>query len=789
MGTEKASRTGLSAIMFLAVALMWLPAGTTSAACSAGNRVDHRDAECLNAWWKNRGLFRKSPYHVRNMCPGYGTVVAKVDLKSASDRTLHLADGHPRDGDTDHQIRGISCCSDTGALCNRSDVVTNAGCLERFRRTSSAEWTCMNKTAAASISGENYNCTIWAQCKTTEMLFNRPVYSDTSITVAWLDLDDVHNCNGTLTHGSCSRSRTVAPSLSVGDARAGEGAGAFLEFTVTLSRSHPEPVTVRYVTSDRTATAGSDYVSTAGTLAFAANETSRTVRVRVLDDDHDEGPETLVLTLSAPAPSQVRLADAEATGTISNTDRIPGAWLARFGRTVTDHALEAVNARMWARSPSAAETRRAGPRSGTEPGRDTVPGSFQVSGRAQRSSGDAPMPSSPIRLMAETNSGGFLSIWGRGAATGFSGQDGDLQVDGTVTSSMFGADWARGSWATGLMVSYGQGDGRHRGVRAGTVTSTLTAVWPWFHHSPGERLSVWGIAGYGTGGLVLEPEGAPAMRTDMHLAMTAAGLRGLLVDGGDDGLTLAANSDAAIVRVSSDAVSGIGGTLAAATANVIGLRLGLEGSRPFRLANGSVITPGVEVGLRRDGGDAETGVGVVAGAAIAWRDARRGLGVEFSGHGSVAHEEENFSERGFSASFTWDRLKDDRGPRLSLTRTLGVATQGGTEVLPARATLDGLLADDNREQLQQRWLELRFGYGFAVGDRFTSTPEIAIAASGTDRSYSLGWRLVRRTRRGDTGLFELSFEARRHESAGTAPESGVGSRPGYEVGLRLTERY
>ena len=50
----------------------------------------------------------------------------------------------------------------------------------------------------------------------------------------------------------------------------------------------------------------------------------------------------------------------------------------------------------------------------------------------------------------------------------------------------------------------------------------------------------------------------------------------------------------------------------------------------------------------------------------------------------------------------------------------------------------------------------------------------------TGRNYSLGWRLVRGGSGGDGGSFELSFEARRRESANddTPPE--------HEVGLRLS---
>ena len=137
MAEASTFRTIVPAAALLAAALMLLPATTAAGSCSPGDRVNHRDAECLSASWNNRGVLKKSPYHVRNMCPEYGKVVAKVDLKSAMDRTLHLDDGSQRDGSTVHRIRGISCCSDSGALCNRSDVVTDAGCLGAFQASES----------------------------------------------------------------------------------------------------------------------------------------------------------------------------------------------------------------------------------------------------------------------------------------------------------------------------------------------------------------------------------------------------------------------------------------------------------------------------------------------------------------------------------------------------------------------------------------------------------------------------------------------------------------------------
>ena len=46
------------------------------------------------------------------------------------------------------------------------------------------------------------------------------------------------------------------------------------------------------------------------------------------------------------------------------------------------------------------------------------------------------------------------------------------------------------------------------------------------------------------------------------------------------------------------------------TADASRVRLALEGSRAFETGGGAVLTPGVELGLRHDDGDAETGTGV-----------------------------------------------------------------------------------------------------------------------------------------------------------------------------------
>ena len=847
MAEASTIRTIVPAVALLAVASILLPASTAEASCSTGNRVDHKDAECLSASWKNRGVLKKSPYHVRNMCPEYGKVVAKVDLVSAMDRTLHLDDGSQRDGTTIHRIRGISCCSDIGELCNRSDIVTDAGCVAQFNRVSSAAWTCVDETASAAISGENYNCTVTARCEGRhDPVFHQ--YRTTSITVPWLDLGDVNNCYGNLRRGPCTTPQPDASWLSVSDASAEEAEGASLNFTVTLSQALSEMVTVNYRTSDGTARAGSDYRATSGWLYFGPGQTEKTVTVPVLDDELDEGSETLTLTVWNRSPQHMSVADPIGTGTISNTDRMPTAWIARFGRTVGEQVLDAVDARMRANPAPGGELRLAGQRIGLGPPFEAGPGGDETSGRAptwewevgapraardpaDRLNGGADparqgfasrprspgygqtaaerdlLPGSSFSLTAETDGRGFVSIWGRGAVTRFSGREGDLALDGDVATGLLGADWTRGRWTTGLMVShsvgkggYGSADGPGSGSGTGdTVTSTLTGVWPWVRLALGERLSVWGMAGYGEGSLTLDPGDADgartgAIRTGLDLTMMAVGLRGVLVQPPETGgIELAVRTDAMGVRTRSAAVRGSSGNLAAATAEVTRLRLGLEGSRPFRLADGSVLTPSAGIGVRRDGGDAETGFGADIGAGLAWADPKRGLGAALRGRALLTHEAKGFRQRGLAGSFSWDPVTGDRGPRLSLTQTLGVPAQGVVEAPFGRTALAGRPPNDPGNEPRQRRLEARFGYGFAAfGDRFTSTPEIAVGLSDAGRDYSLGWRLARgpgsRSGAGggepDGSALELAVEARRLESTASRRMP-----PEHALGLRVISRF
>ena len=618
------------------------------------------------------------------------------------------------------------------------------------------------------------------------------------------------------------------PGLAVADAEVQEAVNATLAFAVTLNRAPSSTVTVDYATSDGTAAAGSDYTATSGTLTFAAGETAKTVPVPVLDDDHDEGSETLTLTLSNP--SGAYLADGSATGTITNTDHMPQAWIARFGRTVADQVLDAVEARLRAARTAGMSVSLGGQQIGGTTAKAKADGksgaasdgtSASLSGATAADAGDTArlkalsdwlsreteekdrfgtgssgwsrtltgrelLMGSSFSLAAQTDDGGFAALWGRMAQTSFAGREGSLSLDGDVTTGLLGADYASGRWTTGLVLSHSIGEGGYRGETSGEIEATVTALTPWARYAVTERLSVWGAAGYGAGGLTLTAGDDPALKTDLGMMLAAAGVRGTLIGG--DGPKLEAVTDARWVRTTTASVSSSasdGGNLASASATVTRLRLGLEGSWPFPLGDGALgkgaaVTPRLALGLRHDGGDAETGVGADIGGGVTLAAPAHGLTVSLEGRGVLTHEAAGFRDRGIAGSLSWNPRRSGRGPKLTLTQTVGAGASGGKDALLSRTTLEGLAANDNGNG--RRRLEARFGYGFSVlGDRFTMTPEIGLGLSEAGRDTSLGWRLTR-TGSGP-GSLELSVEAQRCESANdnTPPEHGIG--------FRLTARF
>ena len=565
-------------------------------------------------------------------------------------------------------------------------------------------------------------------------------------------------------------------SLAVQDARATEAVDSIISFAVTLTAAASEPVTVDWSTADGTATAGQDYVASSGTLTFAAGDTEHSIEVTVLDDSHDEGEETFTLHLSNATGAE--LADAEATGTIVNSDPMPRAWLGRFGRTAWEHTLDAVEQRL--RAAGTPATRAAvGGRDVAAAETDQVAGRQDVATlaawtdhgngdpRIEAVSGQALLAGSEFQVATPASDGGVLTVWGRGAYGHFAGEEDELALNGDVASGTLGVDYASGPWITGLALSHSSGWGNYSQpmTSGGQVTSWLTGAYPYLGvEVVPERLSLWVAGGYGIGGLQLVPAGGAALETGIDLLAGAAGLRGTLVpEAASGGFSLGVNAEGLLLRATSEAAPG----LAATTADVNRIRLGVDGAYAVALGDGVRLTPSVEVGVRRDDGAAEKGFGMDLGGALRYTHPGLGLSLGLSGRALVLHETADLAEWGASGWLAWDpNPASELGPALTVTPSIGAAANGEAAGLLSRETLAGLGGDSTDANGTGR-VAARFGYGVPLAGG-VGIPWAGIGLSERERDYRLGYAF----HLGDPSATDLRIElvAARHEPAAAEPE-------------------
>ena len=543
------------------------------------------------------------------------------------------------------------------------------------------------------------------------------------------------------------------------------------------------------------------------------NDNGETVKVKI-SNAHlcDDASQTVSITRD------------EATGTIRNSDPLPRALMARVGRTAAVHVVEHVEERLAAPREVGVEAQVAGrqlrpgmaralaldvlrqlgssagmhaPGAGSPGARSGSPmgaaagsiglgagmggpagggmgvaadpmngmagpdgGLFDRGLRSMGLGGEHLLTNSSFALTRETRQGGILSFWSRGARSSFAGREEALSLGGDVRTTMVGADYAKGPLVAGLSLSNSRGLGEYAGVSGGQVASAVTGLYPWLGYTLSDRVSVWGVTGYGKGALTLTPGEGAALTSGLSMAMAAAGTRGALVAGGARGFELAFKADALWVGTSIDGVEGPGGNVAATAAAVTRFRTGLEGSRDYTLAGRLSLRPSVEVGLRHDGGDAETGAGLDVGGGLVVSDTSTGLAVDLRVRMLVMHQADGFSERGMALSLSYNPTPSTPlGLTARVAPSWGGEATSGAEAMWGRETMAGManggLASGNR-------LEAEVGYGLPVSRRFVGTPRVGVSTSEYGRDYRIGYGLGVLDR--ERLNLELGVDAHRRES-------------------------
>ena len=207
------------------------------------------------------------------------------------------------------------------------------------------------------------------------------------------------------------------------------------------------------------------------------------------------------------------------------------------------------------------------------------------------------------------------------------------------------------------------------------------------------------------------------------------------------GFELAARGDARLVRMNSDAATGDGtaGRLSESESQTSRLRFILEGSHRIEMAGGQTLTPSLEVGLRHDGGDAETGTGIELGGGVSYADPATGLSVTAKARGLLAHEDADYTEWGASGSVKIDPGAAGRGLSLSLSPAWG-ADSGNAERLWGLGDARGLAGNGGFEPAGRLDAEAGWGLG-AFDGRGLATPFAGLSLSDAgERTWRSGVR-------------------------------------------------
>ena len=557
-------------------------------------------------------------------------------------------------------------------------------------------------------------------------------------------------------------------SITALDGAAPINEGDMARFRLTADPAPAAPITVAVAIGDR-----GEFVSSGQPnprMVTIDEDGTADFSVATQDDDMDEPdgaitatvtPGTVYTVSDNTAEAEVTVRDDDAPAVAPPTEE-KRAWQIRFGRSVSQQVVDALQQRFSTTS--------------------STPSGLQLTVAGETVTGDTPLEENHVLLsrllgfesvssqeLAQDSSFSFspdgagprLSFWGKGAFSSFNGVEESITLTGDVTTALVGAEWSNERWQAGAALSHSWGNGSYQGegdAADGRISSSLTGVFPYGRYALTPRLGVWATAGYGWGSLSLNPDGdAPEYNPNTTMALGAVGMDGLLLDGGSEGVTLTTTADALFLKTTSEAVAG----LASSEGTITRLRLGLEATRPFPLSNGAALSPSLEVGLRQDSGDAETGFGMDLGAGLSWNDPEQGITATVKGRTLLSHGAEHFQDQGLALSFSWQPTPSNRGASLSLSHAVGLPAEGGLAALLNPTAIE--VVDDANSDGER--FEARLAYGFPFyNDRLTLTPAVALALSTNSRTYGLLWSLAPYHEHLVGEPWQLSLEGERREN-------------------------
>ena len=174
------------------------------------------------------------------------------------------------------------------------------------------------------------------------------------------------------------------------------------------------------------------------------------------------------------------------------------------------------------------------------------------------------------------------------------------------------------------------------------------------------------------------------------------------------------------------------------------------------------LSPSVEIGIRQDDGDAETGRGMDLGAGLVLADGVTGLAVDIRVRRLLVHQAEGFTEHGMAISVSYNPTPSTPlGFTARVSPAWGGDAMSGAEALWGRESMGGMGQDHLLGSGGNR-LDTEVGYGLPIGARFVGTPRVGLRTSQYGRDYRIGYGM-QVLKQGNVSL-QLGIDAERRES-------------------------
>ena len=242
------------------------------------------------------------------------------------------------------------------------------------------------------------------------------------------------------------------------------------------------------------------------------------------------------------------------------------------------------------------------------------------------------LPLNPIG----TGGGSSLAFWGSGEYLNFSGGSNDLDWSGDLSGVQLGLDARlRDDLLLGVAVSLLESDADYKGAATGSgeYTVDMTSMHPYIGWSSG-GLDWWATVGAGSGELEITSQatGMPSLQQKSDIDMQTISV-GSSLSFQAGATTLRLKGEVAESQVEVEGGGGIDELQVGASR----IRVAMEVGQSRRLPGGRVFEPSVEVAMRYDDGDGETGGGAEIGGGLRYDNPAKRFTVDGRARALLGH--------------------------------------------------------------------------------------------------------------------------------------------------------